>query len=184
MKNKYSFRFYIVYMMDKGLITIVDENDNILWYKKRWTLEHWKDIYRISGLWLENSRWEVLIAQRAYSKKNQWWKRWPAAAWTVEKWETYESNILKESQEEIWLELKDYEIGVKEFVHAKENNDRKYFRQRFIAQSDKKIEEFEIQKEEVEKIMRISKQDLINWIEKKSEDFVVGAIHYIDLFYC
>jgi len=69
-------------------------------------------------------------------------------------------------------------------VHAKENNNRKYFCQRFIAKSDKKVEEFEIQKEEVEKIMRISKQDLINWIEQKPEDFVVGAIHYIDLFCC
>ena len=164
------------------LITIVDENDNLIWYKQRWTLNHWKDIYRISALRLENSKWEVLMAQRSYSIKNQWWQRWPAVAGTIDKWETYESNILKESQEEIWLELKEYKIWIKEFVHAKENNNRKYFRQRFIAKSDKKIEEFKLQKEEVEKIMRINKQDLLNRVRQNPEDFTANATHYINLF--
>ena len=168
--------------MIQELMTIVDENDNLIWYKEKWTVDHWKDIYRISALRLENSKWEVLIAQRSYSKKNQWWKRWPAVAWTVNDKENYQQNIVKESQEEIWLELKDYKTWIKEFVHAKKNNNRKYFCQRFIATTDKKVEEFKLRKEEVEKVMRIKKQDLLDRIKEKPEDFTTNAKHYIDLF--
>ncbi len=164
------------------IITIVDKNDNIIWYKERLKLDHWKDIYRISALRIENSKWEVFIAQRSYLKKNQWWKRWPAVGWTVAKWETYEKNIIKESQEEIWLDLKDYSIWIKEFVHAKNNNNRKYFRQRFIAKTDKKIEEFILQKEEVESIQRISKEKLLKRVENSPQDFTANANEYIKLF--
>lgn len=40
--------------------TIVDKNDNIIWYKDRSTLKFPEDIYRISALRLENSKWDVL----------------------------------------------------------------------------------------------------------------------------
>lgn len=34
-------------------IIIVNNNDNIIWYKERWTLEFPEDIYRISSLRLK-----------------------------------------------------------------------------------------------------------------------------------
>lgn len=158
---------------------LVDENDDIIWHKERKKLEHPKDIYRVSALRLENSKWEILLQQRAFSKKNQPWVRGPAVAWTNEKWETYESNIIKESQEEIWLELTDYKIWPKQFV---ENKDRRYFRQWFLAKTDKKISEFRIQKEEVEAIQWISKEKLLNWNKAKPEEFTSNSNKYIQLF--
>ncbi len=163
-------------------MTLVDENDNIVWYKERWKLEHWKDIYRISALRLENSKLEVLIAQRSFKKKNQPWIQWPAVSWTVNDKETYEQNIIKEAEEEIGLKLINYKVWIKEFVHATKNNNRKYFRQRFIAKSDKNINEFVLQKEEVETVRRISKEDLQKEIQEYPEKFTATASEYIKLF--
>lgn len=92
----------------KEFMTLVDEKDNLLWYKERWTLNYEKDIYRISVLRLENSKWEVLISQRSFKKKNQPGIRWPAVSGTVNDKENYEQNILKEAKEEIWLKLENY----------------------------------------------------------------------------
>ncbi len=55
--------------IEKAEIIIVNEKDEIIWYKKRWTLEK-EDIYRVSALWLINSKWEILLAQRAFTKKH------------------------------------------------------------------------------------------------------------------
>lgn len=167
--------------MIQELMTLVDENDNLIWYKERWILDYDKDIYRVSALRLENPKWEVLIAQRSYSKKNQWWKRWPAVAWTVNDKEDYEQNIIKESQEKIWLKLEDYKIWPKKFIKSI-NQNRKYFCQRFTAKTDKKIEEFKLQREEVESIKRISKKDLLERLKNNPHDFTHTANEYIKLF--
>ncbi len=162
-------------------MTIVDENDNIIWHKDRWTLIFPQDIYRISALWVENFQWEVLIAQRAFSKKNQWWVRWPAVSGTVNKQEDYEKNIIKESMEEIWLKLENYKLWSKIFVKS-ENKNRRYFCQRFTTIINQDINKFVLQKEEVESIQRISKEKLTNWVKNKPEDFTSTADEYIKLF--
>lgn len=166
----------------KELMTLVDKNDNIIWYKERWTLDYKNDIYRISALRLENSQWEVLIAQRSFKKKNQPWIRWPAVSGTVNDQETYEQNILKEAQEEIWLELTNYKVWIKEFIHATNNNNRKYFRQRFTTVCDKNIDEFILQEEEVEAVRRISKENLQKEVKQHPENFTATASEYIKLF--
>ena len=79
-----------------SLITIVNEEDEIIGHKDRTSLDHETDIYRVAALWLTNSTGEVLIAQRALSKESSPGKWGPAAAGTVEEGETYESNIVKE----------------------------------------------------------------------------------------
>ena len=55
--------------MEKAKIIIVDENDNIIGYKERGTIEQ-SDIDRVSALWITNSKGEFLLARRAYTKKN------------------------------------------------------------------------------------------------------------------
>jgi len=167
--------------MTKELITLVDENDNIIWYRERWTLEFPKDIYRISALRLENPKWEVLIAQRSFKKKNQWWVRWPAVSWTVNKQENYEQNIIKETQEEIWLNLINYKLWPKKFIESK-NNNRRYFCQRFLAKTDKDISGFMLQETEVEAVQRISKEKLLRRISEKPKEFTSTANEYIKLF--
>lgn len=88
--------------MSKELVTIVDEQDNILGVKARDDLGS-KDIVRISVLWIENSKGQVLLQQRSLAKKTGPGKWGPAVAGTVESHETYASNIIKEAEEEIGL---------------------------------------------------------------------------------
>ena len=167
--------------MTKEQVIIVDKNDNIIWHKDRSTLIFPQDIYRVSALRIENSKWEILIAQRSFTKKNQGWVRGPATAWTNAKGETYELNIIKEAQEEIWLELINYKLWPKQFIKS-ENKNRRYFCQRFIANIDQDINKFVLQKEEVAAVQRISKEKLQNRVKNKPEEFTSNANEYINLF--
>ncbi|MFA6422790.1 MAG: NUDIX domain-containing protein, partial [Candidatus Buchananbacteria bacterium] len=83
-------------------IIIVNENDEAIGHKERNELD-FSDIYRVSGLWITNLKGEILLAQRAFTKNHDPGKWGPAAAGTVEEGEDYETNILKEAEEELGL---------------------------------------------------------------------------------
>lgn len=88
-------------------IPIVNESDEVIAYKERESIAV-EDIYRVSALWVKNSKGESLLAQRAFTKKHSPGKWEPAVAGTVEEGEDYDSNIIKEIEEE--LGLKDIKI--------------------------------------------------------------------------
>ena len=50
------------------LIPIVDDSDIQIDFKERADVAH-PDVYRVSALWLTNTRGDILITQRAFSKK-------------------------------------------------------------------------------------------------------------------
>ena len=87
---------------DKPKTIIVNENDEIIGYKGKGTLEK-SDIYRVSALWIQNSKGDILLAQRKLTKKHSPGKWGPAVAGTNDEGESYESNIIKETEEEIGL---------------------------------------------------------------------------------
>ena len=89
--------------MTKPRIIIVNDQDEIMGHKERGTLVS-EDIYRVAGLWVTNSNGNILLAQRQLGKRNDPGKWGPAVAGTVDEGETYESNIIKEAEEEIGLE--------------------------------------------------------------------------------
>ncbi len=161
-----------------NLFIVVDENDNIVWYKSKENIDPINEYYRVSALRLTNSRWEILIAQRSYNKSHNPGKRWPSLAGTVEKGETYEDNIKKETKEELgitWLQF----IKWPKYKIEKE---RHYFWQRFFATVDKDISEFKIQEEEVETIKWISPKELEKDIELHSEKYLTNMKKYLTEF--
>jgi len=81
----------------------VDENDNPIG-SKHWRIMQYDNIYRVSALWLtDRTIGEILLAQRKWTKKNDPGK-WGAVVYgTIEVGETYDSNIIKEIEEEIGL---------------------------------------------------------------------------------
>ena len=121
------------------------------------------DIYRVSALFIMNSKNQVLIAQRSYKKKNWPWLWWPAVAWTVEKDESYEQNIYKEAMEEIWLQGYIFTKMKKHYVSAT----YPYFVQWFKLMVDLPIEYFIIEKEEVEAIQCVDRDELIHSTQKE-----------------
>src|SRR5579872_5614362 len=90
--------------MSNALCPIVDENDVVIDYKHRLDITN-KDIYRVSALSIINSHHETLMTQRVLTKKHNPGQWQAAVAGTVEKGESYLENIIKETQEEIGLNI-------------------------------------------------------------------------------
>jgi len=161
---------------EKQKIIIVNENDNIIWYKKRWTLLS-SDIYRVSALLIKNSKWEFLLAQRKFTKKNNPWEWSFSVAWTVDKWETYDINISKEIEEEIWIFNLKYEKIDKLRIYWKHN----FFCQYYISKLDEKLDYFKIQEEEVEAIRWFSIDEILEW-EFEGNKISKTLVENLDLF--
>lgn len=147
------------------LIPIVNLNDEITWYKSRKEITS-QDVYRVSALWIENSKGEILLAQRGFMKRNNPGKWWSAVAGTVDKWESYEENIYKEAEEE---------LGIKEvkfdFVCKKYNAWPKYFYfcEWYECILDWDISKFVIEYPEVEQVRWFSREELQNLLENTPE---------------
>ncbi|MEI6280787.1 MAG: NUDIX domain-containing protein [bacterium] len=147
-------------------IPVVNEQDEIIGYKDRNDRNN-LDITRITALWLFNERGEVLLAQRAFNKKFSPGKWGPAVAGTVEEGETYESNIIKEAEEEIGL--KDLKPILSQKLRRTTNH--AYFAQWFITtiNSDYPLVK---QDNEVEAIKWFSKDELFKALDETPEIFL------------
>jgi len=161
----------------KPKIVIVDENNNIIGHKERETLKR-EDIYRVSALWLTNGKGDILLARRALTKSHDPGKWGPAVAGTVEEGETYHSNIVKETAEELGLKDIKPEKGPMIRISSRHN----YFCQWYILTIDKPITQFKIQKAEVEEIKWFSKGELAEQLDKKPEEFLKRMKRYLGAF--
>jgi isopentenyldiphosphate isomerase len=160
-------------------IPVVNEQDKIIGYKDRKDRNK-IDITRITGLWLWNEKGEALLAQRAFTKSFNPGKWGPAVAGTVEEGETYESNIIKEAEEEIGLKDLKPNLGPKyrrTTLHA-------YFAQWFFATIDSNYP-LTKQDNEVEAVRWFSKDELFKMMDEKPEMFIPsfkeGAIYFFKL---
>lgn len=153
-------------------VIIVNENDEEIGSIPRIKISP-KYFYRISSLWITNSKNEILIAKRALTKKSNPGKWGPAVAGTNAVGETYESNIIKEAEEEIGINLNDFNLkkSFKQKRISKQFTNR-YFNQWFCVKIDKKINEFKIDKKEVIEIKWIKKEELLNYFNKNPNNFV------------
>lgn len=149
-------------------IQIVNDRDQLIGFKERQDIVNDQDIYRISALWLENSKGEILLAQRKFDKKNDPGKWGPAVAGTIEEDETYESNIYKEAEEEVGLTGVDFQIGPKVFM----TRPHKYFCQWYTTVLDWPIEKFAAQQDEVEALRWIGKEELRQDLVEKPESYL------------
>ncbi|MDZ4256881.1 MAG: NUDIX hydrolase [archaeon] len=151
----------------------MDENDSILEYKEHSLLKP-NDIYRVSSLWVSNSKGHLLFAQRALSKKRDPGKWGPAVAGTVEKGETYEENIYKEAEEEIGLRGVLFQKGPKNRIRG----NHQYFCQLFLVSLDQDIGEFHPGKE-VEALRWFSKKELLDGLKKNPSFFIPNADQWL-----
>lgn len=148
-------------------IVVVDENDKVAGYKDKEKVIS-SDIYRVSSLWIINSKREVLLSRRAYNKVHDPGKWGASVDGTVEKGEDYYTNILKEAEEELGLK----NINPKKFIKERFSGEYNYFCQSYLLKLDKEIEKFELNKDEVVEVRWFSRDDLIREINKRPDDFV------------
>ena len=158
-------------------IIIVDEKDNLIGFNKRNSLKK-KDIYRVSALWLINSKEDILLAKRHRNKLHHPRKWGPAVAGTVEKGETYKLNIIKEAEEELGIKNIKPKLGPK----TRTQNEYNYFTQWFILILDKNTDDFKIQREEVEEVKWFSKEELLKELNKNPNEFLPNMKKYLNLF--
>lgn len=172
MIGSYLYNHIIISNSDNEIIPIVDINDEIIWYKTRKDLTH-EDICRITWCRITDGDGKILLAQRAWTKKANPWKRWPAVAWTVSKDETYLDNIIKEIKEEIGLDVDptDLQIKVKRYS---EYNQKMW--QRFVLQYKGAKDKLIKQDAEVEQLKRYTPKELKDEIENRPEIFTPWTI--------
>ena len=164
--------------MNSNKVQIVDEHDHLLGYKDRSDIDDKNDIYRVSSLWLTNSKGEVLLAQRKYTKNNDPGKWGPAVAGTLEGDEDYESNIIKEIYEEIGL----IDLNIKKGPYIRVTSPRNYFCQWYTASLDVPVKDLKIQLEEIEKVEWVNKKKLKKEIELKPNKYVTTMPKISELF--
>jgi len=153
-------------------IPIVNEQDEIIRYKDRETRDL-KEICRITGLWLTDFEGNVLLAQRAFAKKHSPGLWGPAVSGTVEEGETYESNVIKEAEEEIGL------TGLKPVLGPKirRSTNHECFAQWFTAVVDHNYP-FVKRDEEVEEIKWFTREEILKLLEEKPEMFLIDFKRY------
>lgn len=154
-------------------IIIVNEQDEIIGSIEK-SEEREGDICRVSALWIENSKGDVLLAQRSFSKSYNPGQWGPAVAGTNEVGETYESNIVKEAEEEIGL--RNFKFDKLSKIRSHEGH--QYFGQWFKAIVDKDISEFVIDPVEVEKVKWFSQAELKKAIEAEPEIFTKTTVKF------
>ncbi|MFZ2887161.1 MAG: NUDIX domain-containing protein [Minisyncoccia bacterium] len=150
-------------------LPVVDKNDEIIGYKNSDELAA-DDIIRVSGVWILNSKGEVLVAQRAASKKYDPLKWAVSAAGTVDEGETYAQNIVKEVQEELAVAIHESDLILGEHLFVETNH--LYFYQAYFLRRDIAIENFKLEEEEVESVRWISVPELARWFAEKPDDFI------------
>jgi isopentenyldiphosphate isomerase len=153
---------------------IVDEGDKQIGIKDRSEI-CLGDICRSSGLWIENSKGQVLLAKRTRSRKVSPGRWGPAASGTLEEGESYEQNIYKEAEEEIGLKG----CKFKEFIYGRFDHSR--FTKIFKLKSDIDISNLVLQKEEVDSVAWFDPEDLRKRIKSHPEEFVESALKWEEI---
>jgi len=161
----------------KPNIIIVDENDEIIGYKNRGTLDK-RDVYRVSALWITNLDGQILLARRHHTKSHHPRKWGPAVAGTVDKGETYEENIIKEAEEELGLKNIKPKIGPK----TKTDNEYYHFTQWFTLNVNSDITQLKIQEDEIEEVKWFSPQELKKQLQENPDEFLPTMRKYFELF--
>ena len=154
--------------MVEGKIIVVDEEDGVVGVELRSVVDEKKLWYRVSALWLKNSKGEVLLARRAYTKRHYPGRWGPAVAGTVDEGESYEENIVKEAEEELGLVGADIKEGPKVKISGKYN----HFTQWFVGEIDEPVDFFKIQEEEVAEVKWFSVDELKDMIENHPDEVI------------
>ncbi|PIR06521.1 MAG: hypothetical protein COV55_03225 [Candidatus Komeilibacteria bacterium CG11_big_fil_rev_8_21_14_0_20_36_20] len=162
--------------MSKQII-IVDKSDKIIGYRSSQGMNA-KDIYRVSALWLTNSKGDILLARRALNKKHHPYKWGPAVVGTLEKGEDYDSNIVKEAEEEIGLKDIKFNKGPKKFNLS----DYIHYTQWYTAVVDKDSEDFIIEPKEVAGVRWFTKKEIEEKLINEPDFFIPNLQHYFKLF--
>lgn len=160
---------------DGSIIILVDDQDVIVGYKQRGKISQ-LDIYRVTALWITNSRGDILLAQRSFAKKHDPGKWGPAAAGTVERAETYDQNVIKEAKEELGL----FGIAPHSGPKFRMRGNHNYFCQWYYLVLDRPAEAFKTERAAIGQVRWFTRQELELDLKDHPERYLDGldwALH-------
>lgn len=150
------------------LVDIVDENNNLTGeVEDRWVAYEKGKWRRTVSSWIMNKKGEVLIQKRALTKRRTPGK-WSKTGGQVDKGESVGEAIFREVKEELGIEIPKEQIKV---VNIKKNEINRHFSYNYIFVVDYKIEEYTIQKEEVDEVKYVSIEEIEESARKKDERY-------------
>ena len=141
------------------LLDVFDENNKYLGYSVERSKIHEDNLWHHHvSAWIMNYDGKILLQQRALDKKKNPGK-WAKTGGHVDAGETCEESIKREVYEEIGLEVNDEEIENIE-IFKSINPSEHYFSYGYIFFTDKKEEDFKLQKEEVNAVKYFSIEEI------------------------
>lgn len=157
-------------------IQLVNDQDELIGVKERSELNYTTDIYRVSALWLTNSKGQSLLAKRASTKDKDPNKWGPAVAGTIDEGETYDQNIYKEAMEEIGLEGVEFTKAVK----LRSTSPRQSFTQWYTVELDRDVDSFTRQVEEVDALEWVDTEQLKSELETNPDKYIPNMKRTMD----
>ncbi len=165
------------------MIPIVNEQDEIIGYKERGTCSE-GDINRASGLWIENSKGEVLIIKRS-DKVTFAPTTYSVLTGTVDEGETYESNVVKEAAEELGVIISEQDLlRAEKILYSNKDNPHKnrYFVQWYKIVKDIDVDTLTLDPAEVAGVKWFPKEELKNLYNEHPEQFFVHFRQNLEMF--
>jgi isopentenyldiphosphate isomerase len=160
---------------------VVDDNDIEIGIKFRDELRP-DDAVRISSVWLENGKGQVLLAQRSLTKASHPGLWGPAAAGGVAEGETYEFNAYKELAEEIGVtDITLQQVGKRKIVYSDERGTRTRFCMWYRGVLDQPIEQFQFN-EEVAQVRWVDKSWALADVVEHPENYTPSSRDWPLLF--
>ena len=162
------------------LLDILDETGKNIGEKQDKDIVHKKGLWHKEvGAWIVNEKGEILIQKRAQTKK-QAPNKWSLTARTCSIRRRYTRCYNKRSRRRNRLTDKKEEIKlIITQKHCSYRGDNNAFRYEFFYRTNKKIEDFILQKEEVAKVKYITIKEMEELINKKDEEYLFTRWEYI-----
>lgn len=157
---------------------IVDENNNLTGKTEEREIVHTTGLWhREVAVWVINEKGELLLQKRSASKK-QAPNKWGICAGHIDTGETPENAIVREIEEEIGLQVSINEL--KEiYISKKSGKHNNRFQYTYVLKTNKKIEEYKIQYEELSELKYITLAELKMILETKDSDYTFSEHIYM-----
>lgn len=161
-------------------VVVVDDNDNIVKIRPR-SEQKPDERTRMTVTWVQNTKGDLLIAQRSHHKKNYPNLWGPACAGTVEDGESYEQNAIKELEEELGLTGFPLQEMQKVLWDGGPGDIR--MGMCYMVTCDWPAKKFKLQETEVDAVRWISKKDLVHELTQTPEIFLSNTMKWLTLLH-
>ena len=159
------------------LLDVVDENNDLTGIQENKDIIHEKGLlHREIAVFIPNEKGEFLI-QKRYANKQQAPNKWCLTTGHVELGEEYDKAAVREVKEELGIEIKEEDlISLAIFKQSVKSSKaiNNSFMKYYFYKTNKKIEDYIIQLEELSEIKYISFNEIERIINEKDENYVLA----------